>query len=290
MKWLDKLEARFGRYAIRNLMLYVVLAKAAVFLLCLFNMSWVLYLTLEPSLVRSGQVWRVVTFLMLPPSISVSDFFIVAINLYFDYFVGRLLENRWGAFKLNVYYFFGAIVVVAVSMIFGVSGTAYYLEESLFLAFATLYPDVQVLLFFILPIKVKWMGYAFAALLLYQFITGGVGVKLMIAAGLVNYFIFFGPELINIIRYKIHREDYQRKAGGGSAFRGFGSKPVYKRVGEEGKVIRDVAFHRCTICGKTERDDPHMQFRYCAQCSGNREYCMDHLYDHTHYIDPNDNG
>ena len=274
MKLMDKLERKIGKYAIRNLMLYIILGNIAVYLLCMFNTSLVFYLYLDPHAVLSGQVWRLITFLFIPPSVSYTQLFMVAISLYFYYFIGRMLENQWGAFRFNVYYFIGVICTIAVSLTFKVTGSTSYLNESLFLAFATLFPEMQVLLFFFIPIKVKWMGIIAAALMIVQFITGDWGTKLMILASFLNYILFFGPILWDKIKYGRRKEQYFKKVN-------------YRKEGSKGKIIQDVAFHRCCICGKTEKDDPNMQFRYCSQCDGSREYCMDHLYDHVHYKDPN---
>ena len=274
MKLMDKLERKIGKYAIRNLMLYIILGNIAVYLLCMFNTSLVFYLYLDPHAVLSGQVWRLITFLFIPPSVSYTQLFMVAISLYFYYFIGRMLENQWGAFRFNVYYFIGVICTIAVSLIFKVTGSTSYLNESLFLAFATLFPEMQVLLFFFIPIKVKWMGIIAAALMIVQFITGDWGTKLMILASFLNYILFFGPILWDKIKYGRRKEQYFKKVN-------------YRKEGGKGKIIQDVAFHRCCICGKTEKDDPNMQFRYCSQCDGSREYCMDHLYDHVHYKDLN---
>ena len=172
MKLMDKLERKLGRFAIRNLMLYIILGNIAVYLMCMFNSDLVLYLILDPAMVWKGQVWRLVTFLFIPPSVSFTQFFLVAISLYFYYFIGRMLENRWGAFRFNVFYLIGVICTIAMSLIFNVTGWNSYLNESLFLAFATLFPEMQVLLFFFIPIKVKWMGILTGALLIFQFITG----------------------------------------------------------------------------------------------------------------------
>ena len=281
MKLMDKLERKLGKFAIHNLMMYIILGNIAVYLLCMFNSDLVLYLILDPAMVWKGQVWRLITFLFIPPSVSFTQIFLVAISLYFYYFIGRMLENRWGAFRFNVFYLIGVVCTIAMSLIFNVAGWNSYLNESLFLAFATLFPEVQVLLFFFIPIKVKWMGIITGALLIFQFITGSWSIKVMILASFLNYILFFGPVLFDKIKYGRRREQYFKKVQTGRT----GGRPV----ASGGKIINDVAFHRCCICGKTEKDDPNMQFRYCSQCDGSREYCMDHLYDHVHYKDPNKN-
>lgn len=280
MKLLDRLNRKFGRFAISNLMLYIVIGKAAVYIAGFFNMSISSYLMLDPILVKQGQVWRLLTFLIVPNYVSFTDIFWLAISLYFNYFIGRMLEREWGAFRFNIYYLIGVICTIAFSMIFNVPGSTFFLDESLFLGFATLYPNIQVLLFFFLPIKVKWMGFVVGGLLLFQFLSGGWATKLMIFAGLLNYILFFAPDLIARIRSGIRRERFEERSRPG------GRSGVYRKTGENGKIITDVTFHRCVVCGRTEKDVPDMQFRYCAQCDGNKEYCMDHLYNHVHYRDP----
>lgn len=292
MKLLDKMEMKIGRYAIRNLMLYIVLGSAAVFLLCMFNTNFVYYLTLTPQLILRGQVWRLFTFLFIPTSIGASELLWVAISLYFYYFIGKMLERNWGAFRFNVYYLIGVLCTIVFSMISQQTFINDFLNESLFLAFATLYPEQSVLLFFFLPIKVKWMGWVSAALLLYQFIVGGTAIRLMITASVINYLIFFGSTIFRIIRDFFRYRRWEHLFGGRTSRTSPGkhteSRVLWSKVdvsrseNHSGPKVVHAAFHHCAVCGKTELDDPNMQFRYCAECDGAVEYCMDHLYNHTH--------
>jgi len=262
LKWLNKLERKYGRYAISGLMKYIVAANLAVFLLEVINPGLEANLMLIPQAVMAGQVWRLVTFILIPPATSA---FWILFTLYFYYIIGMGLEQAWGSFKFNIYYLVGMIATIIVSLIGGSPATGVFINLTLFLAFASIYPNHEVLLFFILPVKVKYLGILNAVLLAQQFIMGGVGIKLMILASLANYFIFFGKDFIEL----------------------FKTKKKVKRNQEKFKVIemKDYVRHRCTVCGITERDDPNMEFRYCSKCSGHKEYCMNHLKNHEHIND-----
>ena len=272
MRFLDKAERKLGRYAIPGLMRFVIIGTAVAYVLYLINPQYLSYLYLDPQLVLKGQVWRLITFIFIPTNAG-NPFFLL-ISLYFYYFIGKMLEERWGAFRFNVFYFTGILCAILASFLLGIYGVPDYLNETLFLAFATLFPEITVLIFFIIPVKVKWLGWLSAVMLLIQFITGaGWRYRVYILFSLFNYFLFFGPELYRIIRSWIRRESYYKKSN-------LYQRPQPSRPGT-GNVTR-VAFHRCHICGKTELDDPNMEFRYCSQCGGNYEYCMDHLYNHEH--------
>lgn len=262
LKWLNKLERKYGRYAISGLMKYIVAANLAVFLLEVINPGLEANLMLIPQAVMAGQLWRLVTFILIPPATSA---FWILFTLYFYYIIGMGLEQAWGSFKFNIYYLVGMIATIIVSLIGGSPATGIFINLTLFLAFASIYPNHEVLLFFILPVKVKYLGILNAVLLAQQFIMGGVGIKLMILASLANYFIFFGKDFIEL----------------------FKTKKKVKRNKEKFKVIemKDYVRHRCTVCGITERDDPNMEFRYCSKCSGHKEYCMNHLKNHEHIND-----
>jgi len=262
LKWLNKLERKYGRYAISGLMKYIVAANLAVFLLEVINPGLEANIMLLPQAVMAGQVWRLVTFILIPPATSA---FWILFTLYFYFIIGMGLEQAWGSFKFNIYYLVGMIATIIVSLIGGSPATGVFINLTLFLAFASIYPNHEVLLFFILPVKVKYLGILNAVLLAQQFIMGGVGIKLMILASLANYFIFFGKDFIEL----------------------FKTKKKVKRNKEKFKVIemKDYVRHRCTVCGITERDDPNMEFRYCSKCSGHKEYCMNHLKNHEHIND-----
>ena len=157
------------------------------------------YIVLDPALVMKGQIWRILTFVMVPPATSI--LWIVFV-LYFYYFIGTGLQSAWGDFKFNVYYFLGMLLTAAVSMISGVVVDGTFLNLSLFFAFAVLYPNVQVLLFFILPIKIKYLAYVYALSNIYFFITGTHAIRAVIIGSLLNFFLFFGKTLYRTVRRK----------------------------------------------------------------------------------------
>ena len=167
MKWLNKLERKYGRYAIHGLMKYIVAANLAVFLLDILLPGFSMNLRLIPGEVMQGQIWRLFTFILIPPP---SNAFWILFTLYFYYVIGTGLEQAWGSFKFNIYYLVGIIFTIIVSMVSGNWGDAYYLNLTLFLAFATIYPNHEVLLFMILPIKMKYLAIFDGILLLQSFI------------------------------------------------------------------------------------------------------------------------
>lgn len=200
MKLMDRLERALGRFAIRNLMTYIVGFTAAVFLISiLINQSIIGRIALVPSLVLKGEVWRLITFLFIPPSTSILWIFFA---LYFYYMVGNSLENEWGSLKFNLYYFIGMIATIAAVFISGGSGSAAYLNLSLFLAFAHLYPNFEILIFFILPIKVKYLAWLQLGIIAFTLLTQPLPYKAAALASIVNYLIFFGGDFINKIKHR----------------------------------------------------------------------------------------
>lgn len=281
MNFLNKLERKYGKYAISNLMLYIVLGQAVVLGCTLLTGSTALinFIYFNPLLIIKGQVWRLFTFIFIPNSNSII-FFLFAAFLYYS--IGASLERTWGEFKFNLYYLLGVIFnmvgLLAVQLIFyrsaeygnmfywvNYGNITYYLNLSLFLAFAALYPDVEFMLYMILPIKVKYLAFLDLALLGYSFITGTTASRVLIIMSLLNFFLFFKDYLV---RKKPH---IQRQT----------ATPRHRGELKQGPPLK-VAFHKCTVCGKTELTDPDMEFRYCSSCNGNYEYCMDHLSNHTH--------
>ncbi len=185
---LARLERRIGRYALPNLILYVVGGMAVIWLLSRSRPESIDRLVLDMSAVRRGEVWRLATFLLIPPR---SSSLWVFVNLYFTWWVGSSLEKHWGAFKFNVFYFIGVLATIAAAVLAGPTSNT-WLDSSMFLAFATTFPDVTILLFFVLPIRVKWLG-IFAALAMgAAFVLGDWDTRAPIIAALVNYVLFFG--------------------------------------------------------------------------------------------------
>lgn len=189
-RMLQRLERKFGRYAIHDLMKYLCIGMLGVFILDYLPMlkSASALLMFNRTLIMRGQVWRLITFIFLPPTGSL---LFILLNLYFDYFLGTSLENHWGSARFNLYYLIGILGNIAAGFITGVA-TNYYLNLSLLLSFAVLYPEMEFMLFFVLPVKAKWLGLADAVLLIYEFIRSGWPGRIALLLSLLPFFLFFG--------------------------------------------------------------------------------------------------
>ena len=192
MKWVYKLERKFGRICIPHLMLVIIAGQAMVYLANLLNPDILLLsrFSLNWAAVMHGEVWRLFTFVFIPQSTSPLG---LVLTLYFYYLIGNTLENTWGDFQFNVYYLCGMLGAILAAALTGY-GTSYYINLSLFFAFAMLYPDFQVLLFFIIPLKMKYLALFSAALCLIDFLFGGWSTKAAVLLALANFLIFFGGE------------------------------------------------------------------------------------------------
>lgn len=221
MKWLYKLEAKHKNWCIQNLMLWIVIGQALVAAceLLLPSVSIAGMLAFSWPYILQRQVWRVFTFLFVPQA---DGLLALVLGLYFFYFVGRELENAWGSFRFNAYYWLGALGAAAAGVITGLlfpqlifTGTTYYLHLSLFLAFATLFPDMQVLLFFIIPVKVKYLGFFDAALLALALVFGGWEARIAIVFSMINYLLFFGGGILKKMRqnysYRQTRAEWRKQ-------------------------------------------------------------------------------
>ena len=272
MNWLDKLEKKFGRFAIPNLTMYLIGAYIIGFGIYYFLPGLFKWLTLEPYFILKGQVWRVISWVLVPPSGSlISIIFIVL--LYYS--LGTALERAWGTFRYNVYIFSGILfTVIGAFALYFIAGTGmigygglfstYYINMSIFLAFAVSYPDMELLLYFIIPIKMKWMAIVYAVFILYDFIAGNFISRVTIAASLLNFVVFF------LSTKKGYSPKQQMR------------KKKYQKQSRPHMTYSNGARHRCAVCGRTELDDPNLEFRFCSNCTGNYEYCQDHLFTHEH--------
>jgi len=258
--WIDWLDRKLGKYSIKNLMLYITILNGVAFILSYLDTEgvFVFKLMLIPAYVMKGEVWRLVTFLFVPTEGSPFSFLI---TLYFYYIIGSTLEHEWGSFKFNLYYLIGVLGTIGAAFITGF-GAATYLNLSLIFAFAYLYPNFQLLLFFFLPVKIKYLAIAYALFLVYNFRAVPVYGLITVAGSILNFLLFFGKDIISwlILRRKSH---FNQKS--------------FKEQFPKWNVL-----HKCTICGRTELEDKNLEFRYCVDCDGDYEYCMDHLYNHEH--------
>lgn len=283
MKFIDKLERKFGRFGIPNLTIYMIVCYVIGYALMIVNPGILNWLSLEPAYILRGQVWRLVTWVLYPPSTSGVLWFAIAV-LFFYYPIGTSLERTIGTFKYTLYILSGVIFTIlgAFILYFLLGGnvlvgnvfSTYYISLSTFLAYAMCYPDVQVLLMFIIPVKMKWMAIFYVVIVVYEMIqyimAGAWYLVIPIVASLLNFIIFyFGTK--DFSRYnpkEVHRRNEFRRA----------MEPQGRMKSGSGSVTK----HKCAICGRTELDDPNLEFRFCSRCNGNYEYCQDHLFTHTH--------
>lgn len=263
MNWIDKLERKFGRFAIPNLMLHIIITHAIILILTALQPPigniLVSKFILVPSLVLRGEIWRLITFIFIPQSMG-SIWSILA--LFFYYSISNSLEQQWGSFKFNLYYLIGIIGTIAGSMIFNINGTPMFLNLTLFLAYAKLFGESTIYLFFILPVKIKYLAWLYWAMNIFNALSGGLAGIVLLVISLANYFLFFGRDNIRSTKTKKQVTQRQRE---------------FKK--DRPTVIQ---IHRCSVCGITDRDNPDMDFRYCSKCDGHYEYCMDHIFEHEH--------
>ena len=273
---IDRFCQKHRRFGIPRLMLYLVIISAIVFILSGEGMFALL--SFHPGLILSGQVWRLVTWIFIPVT---SNIIWAAVALYFYYFVGSTLEREWGAGKFTFYYIFGVLLNIIYGFVMwfalGIPTilTPIYLNLSMFFAFATLFPDVSIRLFFIIPIKVKWMGLVNAGFFLLSIVQGILAQQIFSAllpvVAILNYFLMCGDELLAHLRPLRARTSPQvinyKKA----------SKQVKKEMAD--KPYR----HKCAVCGKTDTEYPDLEFRYCSKCEGYHCFCLDHINNHIHF-------
>lgn len=208
--WLDKLERKYGRFAIPNLTNFLVAGQILVLAVELFvNRYITAYLSMSRDLVAMGQVWRLITFVFIP--FSGGSILSVVLGLYFTWFVGNALEKEWGDFRFTVYFLLGMLGAVVSCLIFNGTATTYYLSMSLLLAFAILYPNVELLLFYILPVRAKYIGIFTAILAAFSFLGGSLVSKLQMLLCLMNVWVFFGPQLWRSVRAWWRREQWKRR-------------------------------------------------------------------------------
>ncbi|TAH75114.1 MAG: hypothetical protein EWM47_00105 [Anaerolineaceae bacterium] len=292
MRFIHLLEKKFGKYAIPNLMKYVIALYVVGLLIYSFNPSAYMYLGLDIDLILKGQVWRLFTFL-IPHVTFGSNIFFVFIKAYLFYVIGNALENAWGSFRLNLYFFsaviFNIIAAFIVYFIFRVnilgnimiviSSPLDIIYSSMFFAFAALYPNTQFLIYFIIPVKVKylaWISGAYYIYNIYTFIRSGFYFGIIpIVVSMANFLIFY---FATRNYRRISPREIERRAR-------------FKRQMNEGRRQGNVTEfngrnvitrHKCAVCGRTELDDDSLEFRFCSKCDGNYEYCMEHLFTHEH--------
>ena len=251
MTFLDLLEKKLGRFALPGLIRYVVALNALVFILVTLNPDYVRALELDPTAMRSGEIWRAITWIFVPETMS---FFWILFYLIFTWWLGDMLEESWGAFRLNAYYLLGMFLCIASALLFGAAGGNFFLNLSLFLAAATLAPNFEILLFMILPVKMKWVALFSLLVPAGYLLFGPLDMKMMVVMCLGNYLLFFAPLFFR------NRAESLRNGERRSRF--------------EKALNSDQTIHCCEVCKITEVTHPDAEFRVSAD---GREYCLEHL-------------
>ena len=274
--------ARHPRFGIPNLMLYIVAGNVIVYLLMMFTQAndanALAFLTLNTSAVLKGELWRIITYVFVPTS---SGIFWLLISLYFYYWIGSTLERQWGTAKFTLYYISGvlltAVGVLIASLISGQSYTvagSYYVNLSMFLAFALLFPNTQVLLMFIIPVKMKWLAWldiaVFVIGIVQSLLAGSWLGAILPGVALLNFLVFIWPAIDAFIRQQKYRHNPQTVN--------------FKKAVRQQQQQRGY-HHKCAVCGRTDTDYPNLQFRYCSKCAGYRCFCQDHIFSHVHFTE-----
>lgn len=297
MKNLRRDMARFfyrnSDKGIPNLMLWIAIGNVIVYFFSLIDPSNVIYnlLVFDRSAILHGQIWRLFSYVFtyLLDSDGMNLLFGIISLLCYN-FIGRTLEQYWGTLRFNCYYLTGIVLADILAMLVAVPATTYYLNLSLFLAIATIIPDTRFMLFYIIPVKAKYLAWFYFLLTAWDIVQTlmavlyiGPTLSLIIFAfspliALLNYILFFGKDILNImpdfLRYRATKtqREYRAKQRPDPNW----SRNYQSSTGE--KPYR----HKCTVCGRTDVSNPELDFRYCSKCSGYYCYCMDHINNHVH--------
>ena len=265
---------------ISNLMLYITLGTALVYIMSQMSGNYLLYnlLYFDRQLILQGQIWRLFTY---PLTYRIDNLMLMAVSLFCYYSLGRAMESIWGTLRFNLFYFTGVLMMDIYCMIFGGTASVTYLNLSLFLSYATLFPDAQFLLFFIIPVK-AWIFALFdLAIVLIDLVLYPFPYNLFSVISLANYFLFFGKDVMNVLppawRMKMRNGAKKQTTSRPKVIR-FEAAP---RNSEKSASQANYT-HRCTICGRTDVSNPELEFRYCSRCKGYYCYCQDHISNHTH--------
>jgi len=281
MNFINKMERKIGKWAVPNLIVYLIGGYAIGYVLQIVAPSILNYMTLEPYyIIHEFQIWRLLSWVMIPPS---TGLLWAVIMMFLYYQLGQTLERTWGTFRFNLYMWGGVIfTIIGAFLLYGffalqgkilLMGTAvstYYINLGIFLAFATCFPDMQVMLYFIIPVKMKYMAILYGIMVIYDFLNKNSAARVVIFMSLLNYLIFF----LTTRNYKrINPAQAKRRR----AYKKATSASYVQRSRDTG-----ITKHKCAICGRTEKDGMELEFRFCSRCDGNYEYCQEHLFTHEH--------
>lgn len=269
---------------IPNLMLYITVGTAVVYLMTQMTRNTYLYslLYFNRELILQGQIWRLFTY---PLTYNAGSLLLQLISMFCFYSLGRAVENVWGTLRFNLFYLTGVVLMDIYCMIFGGYASVTYLNLSLLLSYATLYPNSQFLLFFIIPVRAWILALFDLAIVVMDLLTLSFPSNLFSVISLANYFLFFGKDVLNVVplswrinlRRRFKKQSVQSPQG----------KPKVIRF-DAGSYEASTATpkapytHRCTVCGRTDLSHPNLEFRYCSRCKGYHCYCEDHISNHSH--------
>lgn len=286
---MSELRKKFERFCyvnrykgIPNLMLYVCAGNAVVYIISLMTRSTVLYnlLSFNRTAILHGQVWRLVSYCLTMLN-SNPLFFLIMLFCYYS--IGKMMETQWGTFKFNLFYLTGIILMDIYAMIFGMNADVYYLNMSLFLGYATMFPQAGFLLFFIIPVK-AWIFALFdLAIMMVGVLGNQFPYNLFPLVALANYFLFFGSEVLNLIPMS-WRMKLSKKTGNKKVYSKNGPKVIVFTTKQDSSKVVPAYTHKCTVCGRTDVSNPELEFRYCSKCNGYYCYCEDHISNHEHIL------
>ena len=269
----DRFCYRHPRFGIPNLMLLVVIGSAVVYIISMMDRTgtFTSYLMFSPAHIFRGQIWRLVTFIFIP---RFGGLIWTAIGLYFYYFIGTTLQREWGAGRFTLYYLCGMVFYLIYGFIYYfVTGYTpfldpMYLNFSMFFAFALLFPETRVLLFFFIPVKIKYLGLIMLAFFIYWIALG----HLLPVIAVLNLLLFCGEYITGI---------FKRSGKARAASNAFKQKVRTAKA----TASQNSYTHKCAVCGRTDTEYPDLEFRYCSKCAGYRCFCLDHINSHVHFTD-----
>lgn len=284
----ERFAYKHPNFGISNLMQYIVIGNVLVYLLSIFaGYEAISFLGFSWSAILSGELWRLVTFIFMPGYYSTGDILWLALFLYLYYMIGTTLEREWGTAKFNLYYLSGALLTLLVGVLSGlVFGDAWisgagYVNLAMFFAFAVLYPETRFYIFFVIPVKIKWLAWLDAAIFAINIVSSVLRLDFLNALlpliALLNFFVFFWTAIANSFAWRRSRAKHQTSHQ---------TIQFKAAVRQQKKKEADRGYrHKCTVCGRTDMDFPDLEFRYCSRCAGYHCYCQDHIFNHEHFTE-----
>lgn len=238
MKFLDTLEKKFGRFTFPYLLPLLLSGQVLVFLAVISRQIDPTQMFLTGSRLFQGEIHRIFTFMVVPMAQNPLFF---ALSIYVTWLIGSALENQWGEFRFSLYIGLSWFCTVLASLLlpYGIFTNAYVMA-SLILAFARLFPNIEFLLFFIIPVKVKYIGYVMWAQFAFELIGGSPSGKMSVLAAILPFLVFFGNDILGMIKQKKRASEYKKKA----------------------QVDAGTPFHQCSSCPRNDIRNPELAFRY----------------------------